>query len=660
MTRILSALIAFLVAFNAYGQGQPSIDAQYRQEVNVTTNAGFENGLQGWSKVGAGATFAITTSEVGFGKASASFDASANNDALKSPQVAVPKILRGNKCEASVYYKGGDTNLTLQAFDGTSALTSNTVTLGVAAEWTRSPKVYFTCPSSGTVGLRVLAGANAAVAYFDQAFVGIQAVSSSVVVTSPQTYALTVGGSTSAPTLGTNTVSSTWQRDGDEMIIRYSLNQTVAGSAGSGTYLFPLPGSGAYTINPALLLHTGTASLSVVGPASVTQTANVYPGTVNVYNSTNLMLVIGSETAAPAIMASTNYSFATATMRVSFIARVPIAEWAGQGVLYTAAGGDVEYAYNSTTTTGGNLTAFAYGPNGGQFPNVTQSLGAGVQAYRVRFQTPIQATDKIIFETQVTGSGPWLSLDMSSSRVGPFSYNGGNWTGVIVSTVNSTDVDVKFGTAGASNTGVYGSGTAGNYNTWADLNAGGDRWRLKKISASQVSGFNSASTTASGFVDTTTQSFAGAKTFTGGISVTGSAMPYVRAYVASSATTYNTTPSIIGWTEAADTVNAFASNTFTAPSAGRYLFTIAFNTANVTSSPTAVTGYLKVNGTVVSNRFPYIKHGATALVVNESGAAAITLDLAASDAVTFFAATDVGTVTFDTDTYSMLTITKLY
>lgn len=207
--------------------------------------------------------------------------------------------------------------------------------------------------------------------------------------------------------------------------------------------------------------------------------------------------------AGPTTSANGSALFSNSDVIYVEIFALPINELVGTGVVNVAQN-DVEYAYNTATANGGDTTSFGYGPAGNTIPNITQSLTNATQAYRVRFATPIQPTDRVVFEYQNNGSGVWLELQLEANNIVPFSYNGGNYLGIFLAAVNSTDVDVKFGTSGASLTGGYASGTAGNYTTWSTLNGAGSKWRLRKASAGQAVGFGKASDGSLGLVNTYT------------------------------------------------------------------------------------------------------------------------------------------------------------
>jgi len=180
---------------------------------------------------------------------------------------------------------------------------------------------------------------------------------------------------------------------------------------------------------------------------------------------------------------------------------VPIAQWAGSGTVNLAQN-DVEYAFNTTAFGTANTSAFGYGPNGAAFG----SSPANEFAQRVRFQTPIQVTDKILIEVDPLNSGVWfpaLGAHPTGSNKGSivdYNHFGSpsttNAFGLAYLAVSGsrTDIDVLFGRYYYTTTDNAASGD------WSDWSANGARWRVKKSSGGQAVGFGMATATSSGLV----------------------------------------------------------------------------------------------------------------------------------------------------------------
>jgi hypothetical protein len=276
-----------------------------------------------------------------------------------------------------------------------------------------------------------------------------------------------------------------YERIGDIMHVRYSLKQTSAGTAGSGTYLFSLPSG--VTVDSSRLASTyqGSTGLGALGAASLYDGTKQYTGYVAAYNSTNLFLVVGNEVTTPAAMGSTTYSLAGTNVWVSFDCRIPIAEWAGSGTVQLAQN-DVEYAWNAdTSTTLGDTSKFGYGPQGAQIQAISVLLNR-----RVRFQSPIQTGDRISIELSAD-KVKWTELssggitDGSSFTITPWQRQGPVVYGVgALNVVNSTDIDVSFGTYCQPNGVTFGA----NGQAWAGA-PGNYYWRVRKSSAGAAVGF---------------------------------------------------------------------------------------------------------------------------------------------------------------------------
>jgi hypothetical protein len=154
-------------------------------------------------------------------------------------------------------------------------------------------------------------------------------------VTDWQNYPLTIGAVTLAPTLGTNTSAARWRRVGDSMEIQYYLAQTVAGSNGTGAYLFPLPSGFSIDTNKVTVTTNATGgSGHIVGHGNVSTTNSnntntAVTATVVAYNSTNLSLIAMTGTVGQeSQVGSGGFGVGSfSTLNYGFTARVPIQGW---------------------------------------------------------------------------------------------------------------------------------------------------------------------------------------------------------------------------------------------------------------------------------------------------------------------------------------------
>jgi hypothetical protein len=173
---------------------------------------------------------------------------------------------------------------------------------------------------------------------------------------------------------------------------------------------------------------------------------------------------------------------------------VPIAEWAGSGTVNLAQN-DVEYAYNTSTSSSNDTTSFGYGPSGG---SLISSGTAGGTNKRVRFQTPIQATDIITIEVDPGGTGRWVeipAMDTSANILESLHQEGSEYFGLGIYNVSgmaATDVQLKFGFYPDSHTTDSSGYNWSTLSTW--------KYRVKKAAAGAAVGFGIADTNSSGLV----------------------------------------------------------------------------------------------------------------------------------------------------------------
>lgn len=201
-------------------------------------------------------------------------------------------------------------------------------------------------------------------------------------------------------------------------------------------------------------------------------------------------------------------------------ATVPIAEWAGSGTVQLAQN-DVEYAYNTSTTTTSDLTSFGYGPSGANIQAFAPS-GTNTITKRVRFQTPIQDSDRVVLE--IFAEGGWIPWELRHPLYGR-NEAGTAARGAYIQRVSNsnTEVDVLFGA---------------NFDWTVAWSAVTSRlWRVRKSSAGAAVGFgivrpgvSSGLVSASGLPGNTTgnviaSGYVGEGTFQSATQTTGSTTP---------------------------------------------------------------------------------------------------------------------------------------
>lgn len=136
----------------------------------ITTNPDFENGVAlGWSASGSEAFLPVTSGgNLLFGKGSATFQTFGSGQ-VESVLYTVPVGLQNKPCAVSVYYKGGDANLTLNALDGSNAVLASAPF--IASPSTNILSVPMTCPA-GQVRLQISSAVTSSLIAFDRTFLG--------------------------------------------------------------------------------------------------------------------------------------------------------------------------------------------------------------------------------------------------------------------------------------------------------------------------------------------------------------------------------------------------------------------------------------------------------------------------------------------------------
>ena len=160
---------------------------------------------------------------------------------------------------------------------------------------------------------------------FDNVLIGPQSQLLGAPVTDWVSYSPTLTGTTTNPTRGTNTETAYWRRVGDSMEIQYSINQTAAGSAGSGAYRWSIPTG--YTIDAAKIDTSGSQSQGVCGSSAGYEGTLFYVGDAFVGSTTTIALQLASNSVTTTQASSTYLAFSNSTLRFSFSVKVPIVGW---------------------------------------------------------------------------------------------------------------------------------------------------------------------------------------------------------------------------------------------------------------------------------------------------------------------------------------------
>jgi len=240
-------------------------------------NGGFENGLASWvPSTAAHLTVATSGSNLLVGGGSGVWDAAASNDTLRSKAVTIPNGLYGLNCEASVLLlvPSGTATHSLQAYDGTNVLVSSTVVTGTSP---KTNTVYFPCPTSGTIAIRLLANANEPALGVDEAYIGVARNIGNVANTTEWetfTPALTTsgGGSITLNSTGKTDPNGRKRRVGDSMEVQFSLKNGSGGAASgsAGSVQFGIPSE---CVPNTSKLATSVGGVRVDGSGNVGTTA---------------------------------------------------------------------------------------------------------------------------------------------------------------------------------------------------------------------------------------------------------------------------------------------------------------------------------------------------------------------------------------------------
>lgn len=148
--------------------------------------------------------------------------------------------------------------------------------------------------------------------------------------------AITVTATTTNPTKGTVSVDRfMWRREGADLIYRMEYKHTVAGSAGSGLYLWALPSN--MTIDTTFVETNGSSTTdangSILGTGVVTDNttalgANTNTAKAKAYDTTKLFLVYEGAAGVDTLYNTTNtQNFGDTRMAVYISGTIPISGW---------------------------------------------------------------------------------------------------------------------------------------------------------------------------------------------------------------------------------------------------------------------------------------------------------------------------------------------
>lgn len=396
-----------LYMVDASGNESP-VGAAGQGELNVVANPSAAAAITGWAASNTGITVARTTTSTDLPLASVV------SSAIKITPVSgttdyvyyrwtMPAALKERKLKLEWHqrplsgYAAGDLKVdvwtnTASDYSGTAArlaLSTDSSAVTSIPNATGKFTTTFDGDASDYYEIRIYRTAGTTALNIANVIVGPGIQPQGAVVGEWQSYTPTLGTGTRATTY---TERAYWRRVGTSMEIHYYYRSTSnAGAAdGSGSYTWSIPSG--YTIDTSsILAASGTLNaMSSVGVAQVSAAATLV-GQMFATSSTTLVMVVGNEATTPSTVSSTvgNYAY-NGTLKHTFHATVPIAEWSGSGTLNVGAGAEVEYA-SVGGTWDANSTTTVYGPGG-------VLMGGTLAATRTKtitWQYPVQATDRI-------------------------------------------------------------------------------------------------------------------------------------------------------------------------------------------------------------------------------------------------------------------------
>jgi hypothetical protein len=192
----------------------------------------------------------------------------------------------------------------------------------------------------------------------DNVQVGPREVVKGAAMTDWVEYTPVLKGFTSDPSLGSTSVNRAYyRRVGDSLEFRAEIQQTSAGSPGSGNYYFELPNNLQADLDK--INASATTGLGTVGSASARIASGNYEGTASVINNNGVSIYIGNAGSNTSYVGSSYLSTSNSEWRLSFEATVPIVGWSSNAITSEDLGGRevvVEGAGNGGTSITADFT----------------------------------------------------------------------------------------------------------------------------------------------------------------------------------------------------------------------------------------------------------------------------------------------------------------
>jgi hypothetical protein len=168
----MKLLLAMLLSVNLFA-ALTEQDKSFITPKNLLSNPGAEMGKSKWTASGGTFQTNATAANVGSGVAAFDWDSSSASQNLTSAAVSIPAGAYGRNGVASCNIKcaSGTCTHTINAYDGTNILSSNTITS--SSTYTRT-SINFVFPSSGNIQLRLSSvAANEPQIFVDDCYLGL-------------------------------------------------------------------------------------------------------------------------------------------------------------------------------------------------------------------------------------------------------------------------------------------------------------------------------------------------------------------------------------------------------------------------------------------------------------------------------------------------------
>jgi hypothetical protein len=475
-------------------------------EINVITNPSAASATTGWSNDADHSTTRITsgsplgpTIPTAFQLAATTSTVESSTSGVYYPISTMPDALLNKKLKVEFYVEVPASDVwKLSVYAGTTRLSlttdnSNTTTLpmGLTGKFT----AYFdtTDATAYSVNFTKTTHTSGNDLIITGIVVGPGIQPQGAVVEEWRSLAVVVKNGTTVNAAGT--LVAYGRRVGSSLELSAAFTASGA-PTGTGSLRFELPSG--FTLDTSVIPTAGVLGFGWIDDASNAQQRRTC--TVGFNGTTQLTLIYpgepGEENGGLVTDALPFTPWASGDI-FNINAVVPIAEWAGSGTVNLAQS-DVEYVSNSSASDGDDSTSFTYGPSGSQGILGTTALTAN-RAKRVRFQTPIQATDALVIEVK-DSNGIWTPHNANIN--GGFGYTANSSTdyGIWLDPVtgSTTDVDVYFGQYARSTGATYAS--AGQ--AWNAVSP--TAWRVRKSAAGAAVGFGKATDASNGLVTTYT------------------------------------------------------------------------------------------------------------------------------------------------------------